>query len=398
MRAAFIKRIIVSLFFIGVAGLAMAQDADESVSFGIQTRAPQAFLVDAETGTVLFSKNADQKVAPASLAKLMTAELVFKALHDGDLRMDQAFQITEDAWRRGGAPSRGSTMFAALKSNVAVSDLLQGLIVQSANDSAIVLGAGIAGSESAFATKMNERAAELGLSNSHFTNATGLPDPAQHVSMRDMTRLAQHIWRSYPQYYHYFSQEAFEWNRIFQRNRNPLLSLGIGADGLQTGNTEEAGFALVASATRDGRRLFAAMSGMADNKERGDEARKLIDWGFSNFERVHLFDEGEVIGTAVSFGANGKPVELRTDRVIDVLLPIAERDQIAVEVVYQGPIAAPVAADTRLGTLQVKRADEILYAAPVFAKTSVEAASLYSRASNALWELAFGWLRRWQRL
>jgi D-alanyl-D-alanine carboxypeptidase (penicillin-binding protein 5/6) len=228
-----------------------------------ETKAQQAFLIDAETGTILYSKDPDTQFPPASLAKLMTMEVVFNAVKSGRLSLDETFYVSENAWRTGGAPSRTSTMFAALGSSIRLEDLIQGVIVQSANDGCIIIAEGMAGSEENFAQLMNERAREIGLTRSVFRNSTGLPAEGQFVTARELVRLAAHIWREYPEFYRYYSQADFTWNGIFQRNRNPLLGMNIGADGLKTGYTEASGYAIAGSVERDGRRLFVALSGSA---------------------------------------------------------------------------------------------------------------------------------------
>jgi len=202
-----------------------------------ETRADTAFLIDAETGTILFSKEPDKLIPPASLAKLMTMEVVFHALKTGRLTLDDTFLVSENAWRTGGAMSGGSTMFAELGSSIRLEDLIQGVIVQSANDGCIIIAEGMAGSEENFAQFMTERARQIGLENSTFVNSTGLPADGQRVTARELVQLAQHIWAEYPEYYRYYAQPDFTWNNILQRNRNPLLPMNIGADGMKTGFT-----------------------------------------------------------------------------------------------------------------------------------------------------------------
>ncbi len=249
-----------------IAGALPAAAADK-----FETKAKHAILMDAETGTVLFQKAADEPTPPASMAKLMTTLVVFEALKSGQLTLDTEFMVSENAWRTGGATSGGSTMFAKLGSSIKVSDLLRGIIVQSGNDACIVVAEGMAGTESTFANLMNAEARKLQLEDSHFTNATGLPDPGQHVTVRDLATIARHIVYDFPQYYEIYSETEFTWNKIRQENRNPLLDATIGADGLKTGYTEELGYGLVGSAVRDGQRLILVMNGLASEKERAEE-------------------------------------------------------------------------------------------------------------------------------
>src|SRR5690348_13892135 len=227
-----------------------------------QTKAPRAILIDAESGSILFEKNADELMAPSSLAKLMTAEVVFNEIKQGRLALDKEFIVSEYAWRHGGAPSRTSSMFAPIHSKVAVKDLLYGLIIQSGNDAAIALAEGIGGSEPRFAQMMTKRARELGMSRSYFSNSTGLPDPPLVVTAREMGILARHIIKTYPEFYPIYGEKEFTWNRIRQQNRNPLLTMGIGADGMKTGFTDAGGYGLVGSAVQNGQRLIVVINGL----------------------------------------------------------------------------------------------------------------------------------------
>ena len=369
-----------------LAGAAQAQALFE-------TKARQAFMIDAETGTVLYAKDADAPFPPASLAKLMTMEVVFDAIRSGKLSPDSEFTVSEHAWRTGGAPSRTSTMFAALNSSVRVEDLIQGVVVQSANDGCIVLAEGMAGSEANFARLMNERAAALGLKKSTFRNSTGLPAEGQAVTARELVSLAAHIWREYPEFYRYYSQADFTWNKIFQRNRNPLLALNIGADGLATGFTEASGFAIVGSAARDGRRVFIAMSGMESDKERAEEARRLIEWGMRAFDRMQIFAAGEVVGEAKTYGGEKSSVALRAAGPVAIFIPVANRDRLIARIVYRGPVVAPVEEGAPIGALKVWIGDTMSQETPLYAAESVGQGTLHRRALDAIEELLIGWLR-----
>ena len=273
---------------------------------GFQTSIPAAILLDPDSDSILFDKNADQPVAPASLAKLMTLEFLFNEIKQGRVKLDDQFIISENAWRKGGAPSHGSTMFAAIHSRVAVSDLIQGIIVDSANDACIAVAEALGGNETAFGEMLTQRAREIGLEHSTFTNATGYSDPNLRVTARDMAELARHIMQTYPDFYPLFGQRDFTWDNIHQQNRNPLLGMGIGADGLKTGETAEAGFNLVGSAVQDNLRLIVVVTGAKTDKERADEGRKLLDFGFHGFQAKILFAEGQTIGAAKVFGGDFK--------------------------------------------------------------------------------------------
>lgn len=357
-----------------------------------RTEAPIALLYDATSDATLYAKQADLPSPPASMATLMTTELVFKALEEGTLRPDQTFKITEDAWRRGGAPSRSSAMFARLNSEVAVSDLLRGVIVQSGGDAAITLAAGLAGSEPAFVDRMNMRARELGLSRSRFSNATGQPTPEQVMTARDVARLAAHIIRTYPDRYRIFAEPEFTWNKISQRNRNPLLADYAGADGLKTGFTADSGYGLVGSAVRDGRRLIVVMNGLETAKARAAEAKKLLDWGFDAFERRRLFEAAEPVAEARVFGGAQRHVALIASEPIELLAPRGDETRVVARVIYDGPLTAPVAKGSRVGVLRIWRGEMLTVETPVSAAEDVPVGGLSRRAVDGALELVGDWV------
>ena len=360
---------------------------------GFQTSAPYAILIDAETGTVLFEKAADEPTPPSSLAKLMTAEIIFNEIAEGRLTRDTEMMISEDAWRRGGAPSRTSSMFAPIHSRVRVEDLLRGLIIQSANDAAIALAAGISGNERAFAVLMNKRARELGLVNFNFANSTGLPEPSQKVSVRDLAKLARHIIRTYPEFYPIYGEREFTWNKIRQQNRNPLLPLNIGADGMKTGYTRDGGFGLVGTAVQNGLRLIVVVNGLKTAKDRAEEAKKLLEWGFSGFEQRPLFVAGEVLGQARVFGGTQTSVGLVGPKAISMLIPRNSRERISAKIVYTGPVPAPIQEGQRIGTLKVFRGTNVALEVPLQAKENVDRGNLSRRAYDAASELVIGLVR-----
>jgi len=360
----------------------------------VETTAKRVHIVDADSGLVLLSRGADEPFPPGSFAKLMTAEIVFHALEEGRLSPDTEFQVSEHAWRMGGAPSRTATMFAKLKSSVPVADLLQGLTVQMANDAAIVLAEGMKGSEEAFAQAMNERAKELGLKNTHFVNPTGLPAQGHHVTARDMTALAMHLWRAYPERYALFSQPAFEWNRIFQRNKNPLINLNIGADGLMTGFAEGYGFSVVASASNGERRVFATIAGLETEAERVEEARKLLQWALDGFTKRQMFAAHQKVGEADVYGGEKKTVGLRVGDAVSVLAPVDNPSALHVRIVYQRPLPAPIREGDVVGELQVWVGDTLSSRADLYAAETVEYGTLSQRAFGAVAELLVGWLRQ----
>ncbi|MES0218424.1 D-alanyl-D-alanine carboxypeptidase [Mesorhizobium sp. C280B] len=358
-----------------------------------ETKAAQAFMIDAETGTVLFSKDADRLIPPASLAKLMTMEVVFDAIKSGRMTLDDTFVVSENAWRKGGAPSGTSTMFAKLKSTIRLEDLIQGVTVQAANDGCIVIAEGMAGSEANFAAQMTGRARQIGLQKSTFVNSTGLPADGQQTSVRELALLALHIWRNYPDLYRYYGQKDFTWNKISQRNRNPLLAMEIGADGLAVGASEQSGFGIVGSVSHNGTRVIAAMSGLANDRERAEEARKLLDWGVRSFEKTEVFAKDEVVGEAQVFGGAKSGVALKAKGPVQIFLPITNRDKLTARIVYDGPVAAPVEEGQPVGTLRVWIGDTLSQETPLFAAESIGVGSLPQRALDAAKELAVGWLR-----
>ena len=350
-------------------------------------------MIDAETGTVLFSKNPDKRIAPASLAKLMTMAVVFEGLKAGIYRLEDTYPVSENAWRTGGAPSGTSTMFAALKSRIALGDLIQGVIVQSANDGCIIIAEGLAGSEDAFARLMNERAKAIGLKASVFKNSTGLPAAGQAVTVSDLVQLALHVQRAYPQFYKYYAQPDFTWNKITQRNRNPLLAMNIGADGMGTGFTEGSGYAIVGSVVRDGRRVIAAMSGTASDRERADEARKLLDWGMSAFQKTDIFASNEIVGEVSVYGGAQRTVALKAKSPIAAFTPRDNQELVSARIVYDGPVVAPVEVGTQIGELRLYVGEMLSQETPLYAAEAVSVGPTHRRAFDAAAELLTGWMR-----
>lgn len=361
---------------------------------GYQALVGQAILVDDATGAILYEKDADKPTAPASLAKLMTAEVVFHEIAEGRLKLDDTFQISENAWRNGGASAGGSTMFAVVKSRVRVDDLLHGLLIQSGNDAAIALAEGVAGTEEAFARMMTARARELGLTKSTFRNASGKGDPQQTTTMREMEKLASHVIATYPQLYPIFGEKQFTWNKITQLNRNPLLTMDIGADGLKTGNIDESGFGLVGSAVQNGQRLIVALNGAKTARDRAEEGRKLLLWGFRSFEPKNLFEAGETVGAANVYGGAASSVPLVAPKPIKALLPRGGAERLNAEIVYDAPLRPPVARGQTVARLKVYRGTTLALDAPLQAGEDVAQGGLTRRATDAAWELATGWMRR----
>jgi len=355
--------------------------------------APHAILIEAESGSVLFERGADDMVFPASLAKLMTAEYVFNELKQGRIKPTDEYPVSENAWRKGGAPSGGSTMFAALHSKVPVDDLIKALIIQSANDACIVFAEALAGNEPAFADLLTKRAREIGMSRSVFTNSNGLPDPGTKVTARELGILARHIISAYPEYYPIYSEREFTWNKIRQQNRNPLLPMNIGADGLKTGYTKEAGYNLVGSAVQNGIRLIVVVTGLPSAKERADEGKKLLEWGFRNFEARMLFAEGQTIGQAKVFGGEKGAVALNSGGSVRLMVTKAGTEKLTARIVYNGPIQAPVKQGQRIGTLKVWRDANLALEVPLTAAEDISRGTMSQRAFDAAAELMGGLFR-----
>jgi D-alanyl-D-alanine carboxypeptidase (penicillin-binding protein 5/6) len=359
-----------------------------------QTSAKQAILIDAESGAVLFEKDADVLMVPASMAKVMTVEVIAEEIRKGRIDDETEFLISEHAWRTGGAPSRGSTMFAELNSRIKLPDLLRGIIIHSGNDASIAAGEAIAGSEGGFARMMTMRARELGLPKSVFTNATGFHDPDQVTTARELALLTLHLIRTSPEIYAMFGEEEFTWNGIRQRNRNPLLGLSMGADGVKTGYVGESGYGLIGSAVQLDQRLIVVVNGLATARDRENEARKLLDWGFRAFEPRLLFQAGDVVGEAQVFGGETSYVGLVSDRPIQVLVPRGTNERLTARIVYEGPLRPPVRQGTQVGVVRVMRGNSLALAQPLFANNDVEQGPLTRRAYDGLWELGAGAVRR----
>ena len=287
---------------------------------GFDGDAPTAILIEATSGSVLFEKNADELRAPSSMMKLMTVETIFHAIKQGDLKLTDEYHVSENAWRRGGAPSGTSTMFAAIHSKIAVDDLLHGAIIPSGNDACIVLAEGMAGNERAFADMLTKRARELGMTKSTFGNSNGLPDPGNKMTVRELSILARYVIQTYPEFYKLFGEKEFTWNKIRQQNRNPLLNSLEGADGLKTGYTKEGGYGMVGSAVQNGIRLIVAINGVDDPDDRLTEGKKLLEWGFRNFEVRHLFEAGQIVGYAKVFGGQSSSVALTAKEPVGVMV------------------------------------------------------------------------------
>jgi D-alanyl-D-alanine carboxypeptidase (penicillin-binding protein 5/6) len=400
MKAALRWRTLLAV--VVVAGMALsgfAYAANNSVQGakkaddGYDTDAPTAILIEAGSGSVLFEKNADELRAPSSMMKLMTAEIVFNAVQRGDIKLTDEYRVSENSWRKGGAPAGGATMFAALNSRVPVADLLRGAIIQSGNDSCMILAEGIAGSEKAFAEVMTKRARELGLPKSTFANSNGLPDPDNKMSVRELGKLTRRIIQAYPDFYKLFAEREFTWNKIRQQNRNPLLNVLEGADGGITGFTKEGGYGMVGSAVQNGMRLIVVVNGVDDPDDRVTEAKKLLEWGFRSFEARTLFAAQQPVGFAKVFGGESRSVALAGKEPIKVMVQKNGTDKLIARVVYSGPVRAPIEAGQPVGIVRVWRGANVAVEAPVYAAEAVGTGSTMRRAIDGASELVVGLFR-----
>ncbi len=381
--ASFICCLVFALVAMPRTGLAQDQ--------GYESKARQAILIDARTGQVLYEKDAGSAIPPASMSKLMTMIMVFEALKDSKLTLEQELTVSENAWRRGGATSGGSTMYADLNSRIKLQDLIKGVVVQSANDACIAIAEAMSGSEASFAQKMTERAHEIGAKTATFRNATGLPDPEHRMSVRDLSIMARYINITFPEYYKYYSIPEFTWNKIRQENRNPLLKDYPGADGMKTGFTKEAGYGLVGSAARDGRRLVMVIAGLKSINERKQEAQNLLDWGFRQFRPVDVFAKGDRVGSARVWGGTDRSVDLVASDNVRIALTAAESEVVEMKLAYEGPLMAPVTAGTRVGT--VRFIVDGLTVADMPVETAAAVAldeSMWSRAIDSIFIMVFG--------
>lgn len=341
------NKLLFALLILGSASLAKASL--------FETKATHALLMDADTGAILFEKKADEKMQPASMSKLMTAYLVFEALQKGQFTLDTEFQVSDNAWRKGGAKTGGSTMFLEPKQSVKIKDLLRGIIVQSGNDACIVVAEGMAGSEETFAQMMTAKAKQLGLKNSTFKNATGLPHKEHLMSAKDLALLAQRLINDFPQYYTIYSEKEFTYNKIKQQNRNPLLGQIPGADGLKTGHTESSGYGLTGSAkTYDGRRLIMVVNGLKTMADRSKESKSLISWGIANFENAQILSPEKTLVEVPVWLGKDKTVPAVPDEQLVYTINKWDNPKIESQVQYNQPIKAPIKKGQYLGTITTK--------------------------------------------
>jgi len=344
-----------------------------------ETPAPHAVIIDHATGLVLYEKDARAPVAPASMTKIITANMVFEKLRDGTLSPDTLFTVSEEAWRRGGAKSGSSTMFLSPGSTVSVEDLLRGVIIQSGNDACIVLAENIAGSETAFADQMTRRAAALGMDTALFRNATGWPDPEHRISTYDLAQLARHTIEKFPEFYAIYNERDFTWNNITQGNRNPLLGRFTGADGLKTGHTQVSGYGLVASAERAGIRRTVVVNGLSSKAQRRDESLRLMQAAFDQFKVYDLYTPGETVGSVDVYMGQTETVSVITDSAVRSGLYRGDRAKLKTQLRYV-PAAAPITKGDQIAELIIYEPGQVERIVPLYASNDVKAKSIFGRA------------------
>jgi len=376
---------IALLFCAFCAGRALAQAEFE-------TKAKWAVLMDADTNSVLFEKNADELMPPASMSKLMTLAVIFQALKEERLSMDDEFSTSVYAWRTGGAPSGTSAMFVPLNKSATLGELLQGITVQSGNDACIIVAEGMSGSEHAFSDVMNEYARKIGLKDSTFRNSTGLPHPDHMMTARDLGRLAMHIIKDYPEYYHYFSQKEYRYRKHIFYNRNPLVYDGIGVDGLKTGYIKASGYGLVASAKQSGQRLVVVVNGLKSKKARREEGKRLLQWGFRSFKQWKLFDADETIGDALVWGGTKRYVNLTGKGDVSILLPRSASRKVKASIIYEGPLKPPIKKGDKVAVLRVTTPNSAVNEIPLYAAEDVGEGPIWMKGVESLLHLAFGWI------
>lgn len=377
----FLRRVIAALVLAAAPLLSQVAAAEP-----IATNAKHVYIVDFQTGAVLYDKLGEERLHPASMSKLMTAYMLFDALKKGNVKLTDTFHVSQKAWAM-----QGSKMFVDIDSDVKVEDLIRGMIIQSGNDACIVVAEGLAGSEEAFADRMNAKAKEIGLTGSNFVNSTGWPDDNHYMTAKDIATLSRRIIVDFPEYYPYFAEKEFTWHEIKQGNRNPLLyRAGSGVDGLKTGHTEEAGFGVAASAVRDGRRIIMVVHGLSDMQERADEEGQLLDWAYRETGNYTVASKGAVLADApVEYGESPSvPMTIAENLVLT--LPKADRQKVTAKAIVPTPIKAPVAQGQELGKLVVSAPNMPDFTYPLVAAKDVPEMGISGRIFANLNRLVFG--------
>lgn len=361
------------------AALLFTVSALPAMAVDLDTIAKQAILVDAETNTVLFEKNADERMPTSSMSKVATAYMLFERVKEGRLSLDDTLPVSERAWK-----VQGSKMFVELGNNIKVEDLVRGMVIQSGNDACVVLAEGMSGTEEAFAAAMTKRLKELGLNNTNLMNASGMPDPNHYSTARDLSILARHLIRDFPDHYHYYSELDYTYHGIKQGNRNPLLYRNMGVDGIKTGHTEAAGYGLIASGERDGRRLVLVVNGLPNMQARADESARILEWGWREFDNFTLFKAGETVDSLPVWLGVAETVPLVIQDQVKITMTHDQKQKMKVSFKADSPVAAPVTKGTKLGTLTVTAPGLETLELPLLAGTDVAQLGLFGRMGAAL--------------
>ncbi len=358
---------------------ALAQTAPQ------ETLAKQAYIIDAETGQILFEKNATERMPTSSMSKTLTGYVVFQALKDGKITLDQEFPVSEKAWRM-----QGSKMFVPLGGMVRVEDLIRGMLIQSGNDATIVLAEGVAGSEENFVDAMNKTAEKLGMKDSHFMNASGWPDPNHYSTAHDLAILGMSLIHDFPDQYRYDSEKDYTYNNIKQGNRNPLLYKNIGADGIKTGHTDDGGYGLMGSAVRDGRRVIMVLNGMASMQERADESTRLMEWALATFTNKSIVTAGMKVADAPVVMGVVRSVPLTVQKDLKITMPRMADSNVKIQAVFKGPLEAPVRKDTEVGVVRVTIPNMEPMELPIFTDADVPRLGFFPALVEKTERLLFG--------
>lgn len=352
--------------------------------FAIDSIAETALVMDISTGEILLDKNSDKRTFPSSMTKIMTVLVAFEKIKNGTLSMDQEFLVSKKAWKMG-----GSKMFIEVDKKIKVSDLLLGIVVQSGNDASIALAEGISGSEDTFAIEMNNLGEKIGLNGSNFVNSSGWPDDNHYTTAKDLALIAKYTVENHPELYQMYALNEFTYNNIRQDNRNPLLLTFDGADGFKTGYTEAAGYGIVGSAEKGGRRLIIVLNGLDSSRSRAQESLRLMDWGFNNFELVNFFNKNDLVFEANTWLGKEEKVNLITLKEIKVSIPKAQLSSANVDVLIEEPIQTPIKKGETIANLQISYADKkIIF--PLAAGEDVEQKGFFSRITSALYYIVLG--------
>ena len=346
----------------------------------IDTDAEVAVVIDGHTGKVLFSKDKDKKTYPASMTKIMTTLIIFEKLANETLSLDDKFLVSEKAWRE----REGSSMFVEVDKEIRVEDLLRGIIVQSGNDACIVVAENIAGTEESFAKMMTQKAKEIGMKNTNFTNSTGMYDKDNYSTVYDIALLSMHLINEYPQYYHLFAETEFEWSGIKQNNRNSLLYKNMGVDGLKTGHLSKSGYGLAASAVDQNRRVISVVNGFESTQKRTQGSSRLITWAFREFTNLKLFEKEDIVGQVEISGASSKESDVSTGEEIIITVPKSKRDGLTTNIVVDDNISAPLKAGDKIGYLEISVPGEENQTYELYATNEIDRSNIFVRFFNYL--------------